>query len=234
MRAILAASARDMRGRCDGRARIESTLAAARRRHARVDQDRPDAVGRRRADGRGPRRGRLGAARAELRRLPRRRSSPARRRRPTAAVAAQAGPGPRATRSRCARSGDAHLRLLPPPRSAGPEPDQGGSSCHRSHSPSTAPAGRRTSSRGRCSSDFLREGLGLTGTKVGCDTSQCGVLHRPPRRRRREVVHRARRAGRRRHGRHDRGPRRRTASCTRCRRRSGSSTASSAASARRG
>jgi carbon-monoxide dehydrogenase small subunit len=23
--------------------------------------------------------------------------------------------------------------------------------------------------------DFLREGLGLTGTKVGCDTSQCGA-----------------------------------------------------------
>ena len=24
-------------------------------------------------------------------------------------------------------------------------------------------------------SDFIREGLGLTGTKVGCDTSQCGA-----------------------------------------------------------
>ena len=30
--------------------------------------------------------------------------------------------------------------------------------------------------------DFLRDGLGLTGTKIGCDTSQCGACTDPPRR----------------------------------------------------
>ena len=33
----------------------------------------------------------------------------------------------------------------------------------------------RTSSRGCCSSHFLRETLGLTGTHIGCDTTSCGA-----------------------------------------------------------
>ena len=79
---------------------------------------------------------------------------------------------------------------------------------------------------------FLREELGLTGTHVGCDTSQCGacVVHvdgqavksctcSPPRRRADRLDHRGTRPG--------------GASCTRCRRRSRSITACNAASARR-
>ena len=38
---------------------------------------------------------------------------------------------------------------------------------------------------------FLRDTAGLTGTKVGCDTSQCGVVHGAARRRRHEVLHAA-------------------------------------------
>ena len=87
--------------------------------------------------------------------------------------------------------------------------DQGRFSCHRSTSPSTASAARRTVEPRTLLADFLREGLGLTGTKVGCDTSQCGACTVHARRPRREVVHRARRPGRRRLGHHDRGPRRR-------------------------
>ena len=81
---------------------------------------------------------------------------------------------------------------------------------------------------------FLRDTLGLTGTKIGCDTSQCGsctvlvdgeavkscTVPRGPGRRR--IGHHHRRAG---------GP---PARCTRSRKRSGTSTACSAGSARRG
>ena len=79
---------------------------------------------------------------------------------------------------------------------------------------------------------FLREDLRLTGTHVGCDTSQCGAC----------VVHvdgkaiksctmlawQAEGAN----VAHHRGPRERTASCIRCRRPSARITACSAASAR--
>ena len=58
---------------------------------------------------------------------------------------------------------------------------------------------------------FLRDELGLTGTHVGCDTSQLRRLHRASRRRVGEELHRARRAGRRRRGHDDRGHRRRRA-----------------------
>ena len=81
---------------------------------------------------------------------------------------------------------------------------------------------------------FLREDLGLTGTHVGCDTSQCGACtvlidDRPG-----QVVHDVRRPGRRAPADHDRRPGHRMASCTRSRKRSGTSTACSAASARPG
>ena len=36
---------------------------------------------------------------------------------------------------------------------------------------------------------FLRETLGLTGTNIGCDTSQCGSLHGAHGRQGREVLH---------------------------------------------
>ena len=49
------------------------------------------------------------------------------------------------------------------------------SSCQALPSLSTAPGTRWRSSPGCCSSDFIREQLGLTGTKVACDTSQCGA-----------------------------------------------------------
>jgi aerobic-type carbon monoxide dehydrogenase small subunit (CoxS/CutS family) len=42
-------------------------------------------------------------------------------------------------------------------------------------SPSTASRSAATSTRGRCSVDYLRNDLGLTGTHVGCDTGQCGA-----------------------------------------------------------
>ena len=69
---------------------------------------------------------------------------------------------------------------------------------------------------------LLRDELGLTGTHVGCDTSNCGAC----------TVHldgqavkcctRPRRPGRRRRGHDDRGARHDGRRCTRCRRRSGS------------
>ena len=55
---------------------------------------------------------------------------------------------------------------------------------------------------------FLREHLNLTGTHVGCDTSNCGACTVLARRRGRQVVHDARRPGRRRGGDDDRGHRR--------------------------
>ena len=80
---------------------------------------------------------------------------------------------------------------------------------------------------------FLRENLRLTGTHVGCDTSQCGAC----------VVHVDGKAVksctmlavslRRRRGDDDRGPRRQRRRCIRCRRPSASITGCNAASARR-
>ena len=79
--------------------------------------------------------------------------------------------------------------------------------------------------------ELLREKLGLTGTHVGCDTSQCGacVVHVDGDVG--EVLHPARVAG----GRRAASPRsrawpRRTAPCTRCRRCSASITRCNAAS----
>ena len=42
---------------------------------------------------------------------------------------------------------------------------------------------------------FLREQLLLTGAHVGCDTSQCGVVHGAHRRPQRQVLHHLRRPG---------------------------------------
>ena len=58
---------------------------------------------------------------------------------------------------------------------------------------------------------YLREDLGLTGTHVGCDTSQCGACTVLRRRPGGQVVHDARRPGRRRRDHHHRGPRARRA-----------------------
>ena len=52
---------------------------------------------------------------------------------------------------------------------------------------------------------FLRDQLGLTGTHVGCDTSQCGGVHGARRRARRMKLHDARRPGGGRRDHDDRG-----------------------------
>ena len=78
---------------------------------------------------------------------------------------------------------------------------------------------------------LLREGLGLTGTHLGCDTTNCGactvlVDGTPVKSCTMLAVQADGRAGH-----HRRGARHRQASSTRCRRASPSSTACSAASA---
>ena len=80
---------------------------------------------------------------------------------------------------------------------------------------------------------YLRDHLGLTGTHVGCDTSQCGacVVHIDGRAVKSCTILAVQAVGRRGHD--DRGPRERAASCIRCRRPSASITVCSAASARR-
>ena len=80
---------------------------------------------------------------------------------------------------------------------------------------------------------FLREQLRLTGTHVGCDTSQCGActVLVDGRSAKSCTIFAVQADGSDDH--HDRGPGDRTASCTRCRKASGRSTASSAATARR-
>ena len=80
---------------------------------------------------------------------------------------------------------------------------------------------------------FLRENLRLTGTHVGCDTSQCGacVVHLDGRAVKTCTTLAASCDGA--AGHDHRGPGARAASCTRCRRPSASITACSAASARR-
>ena len=52
---------------------------------------------------------------------------------------------------------------------------------------------------------YLRDVLGLTGTHVGCDTTNCGACTVLARRRVGEELHRARGPGRRGRGDHDRG-----------------------------
>ena len=80
----------------------------------------------------------------------------------------------------------------------------------------------------------LREDLDLTGTHVGCDTSQCGActVHVDGRAVKSCTMLAVQADGA--DGPHHRGPRERATSSTRCRPRSGRSTGSSAASARRG
>ena len=81
---------------------------------------------------------------------------------------------------------------------------------------------------------LLRDNFGLTGTHIGCDTSNCGACTVHVERSERQVLHDARRPGRRRRDHDDRGDGRRAPSSTRSSRRSGTSTACSAASARPG
>ena len=79
---------------------------------------------------------------------------------------------------------------------------------------------------------FLREHLGLTGTHVGCDTSQCGACIVHVDGKSVKSLHHARGAGR---GRARSRPSKASptaTSCIRCRRRSASITACNAASAR--
>ena len=79
---------------------------------------------------------------------------------------------------------------------------------------------------------YLRDHLGLTGTHVGCDTSNCGActVHLNGDAVKSCTVLAAQADGRRGHD--DRGPRPPRARCTRSRRASGSTTACSAATAR--
>ncbi len=79
---------------------------------------------------------------------------------------------------------------------------------------------------------FLRDTLGLTGTHVGCDTSNCGACTVHLDGESGEELHDPRGPGRRAERAHDRGHGRRRPTCTRCRRASGPSTACSAATAR--
>ena len=53
---------------------------------------------------------------------------------------------------------------------------------------------------------WLRDELGLTGTHVGCDTTNCGACTVHIERRGGEELHRPHRTGRRRRGHDDRGP----------------------------
>ena len=82
--------------------------------------------------------------------------------------------------------------------------------------------------------ELLRERLRLTGTHVGCDTSQCGACIGPGRRRVGEELHHAGGAGRRRAVTTIEGLAKPTAPCTRCRRPSTIPRACNAASARPG
>ena len=82
--------------------------------------------------------------------------------------------------------------------------------------------------------DLLRERLGLTGAKKGCDHGPVRGMHGAGRRAPCQRLPRAGRRPRRRRGGHGRGPRRATAGCIRCRRRSSSTTPSSAGTARPG
>ena len=79
---------------------------------------------------------------------------------------------------------------------------------------------------------FLRDNLGLTGTHVGCDTSQCGacVVHMDGVAVKSCTVLAAAADGS--QGDDDRGSRQAATSCIRCRRRSASITDCSAASVR--
>ena len=52
---------------------------------------------------------------------------------------------------------------------------------------------------------WLRDELGLTGTHIGCDTTNCGACTVHLNGEVGEELHRARRPGRRRRGHHDRG-----------------------------
>ena len=64
-------------------------------------------------------------------------------------------------------------------RRPSPTPSSGRGAAHdaaHDHAPrSTATSARARPSRARCSSDFLREDLGLTGTHVGCEHGVCGA-----------------------------------------------------------
>ena len=80
---------------------------------------------------------------------------------------------------------------------------------------------------------WLRDELGLTGTHIGCDTTNCGACTVHLNGDAVQELHGARRPGRRRPGDDDRGPGDPTAACIRSRTPSGRSTASSAATARR-
>ena len=80
---------------------------------------------------------------------------------------------------------------------------------------------------------FLRDDLGLTGTHVGCDTSNCGACTVHVDGAERQVVHDARRPGRRPRGQDHRGDGRPSRPSIRSSRRSGTSTACNAASAPR-